>query len=480
MSIVVCLVSARGARQTAGLTGNKATIGTGRGRGNMAHSLMSPQHPASFSALSETDVKAKLPNVKTGEKRQHPFTSEEIQDMIVSAENKRRKTDSDKYALGSQGQSGSYMKSLDSSKSNVQKVDNLPQNKQILVADDDSNDIYDEQDHHIERLGNDGSSVGIKEPHFTHDNLEYQKFLKQYNDEVGIKYADDESDYDEEFNDDELEEYELAVNKLEKGLRPDSHHLTDRTVTSQGQIHHSQTSQSHFTPSQFQRQFQNFNKNNQNPQSVTKPGLVTPSSNIEKKDVSDKVYKDSKVDSSLQSIINKATQKLEQSDPKKQIVSASDGSQEFTEIKEELDPDDLDYKQCADSSTSGVKQQADSSNQRLETSPRQSEVQLPDTTQHNRGPHTLPSGQATSPRLVLPTCIQGTKIFQYCTCPAGRVTYNFHSSSKHMHLRFKMVCNKEHKGLICNMTSSSNSSQSTCPVERVLWEVLLVFSRFHL
>ena len=21
---------------------------------------------------------------------------------------------------------------------------------------------------------------------------------------------------------------------------------------------------------------------------------------------------------------------------------------------------------------------------------------------------------------------QGTKLFQYCTCPAGRVTYNFH------------------------------------------------------
>ena len=50
---------------------------------------------------------------------------------------------------------------------------------------------------------------------------------------------------------------------------------------------------------------------------------------------------------------------------------------------------------------------------------------------------------------------QGTKIFQYCTCPAGRVTYNFHSSCKHMHLSFKSVRNKEHKGVICNMTSSS-------------------------
>ena len=26
----------------------------------------------------------------------------------------------------------------------------------------------------------------------------------------------------------------------------------------------------------------------------------------------------------------------------------------------------------------------------------------------------------------------GTKIFQYCTCPAGRVTYNSHSSCKHI------------------------------------------------
>ena len=39
---------------------------------------------------------------------------------------------------------------------------------------------------------------------------------------------------------------------------------------------------------------------------------------------------------------------------------------------------------------------------------------------------------------------QWTKIFQYCTCPAGRVTYNFHSSCKHTHLSFKSVCNKEH------------------------------------
>ena len=34
----------------------------------------------------------------------------------------------------------------------------------------------------------------------------------------------------------------------------------------------------------------------------------------------------------------------------------------------------------------------------------------------------------------------GDWIFQYCTCPAGRVTFNFHSSCKHMHLSFKSVC----------------------------------------
>ena len=80
--------------------------------------------------------------------------------------------------------------------------------------------------------------------------------------------------------------------------------------------------------------------------------------------------------------------------------------------------------------------------------------------------------------------LQRTKIFQYCTCPAGRATYNFHSPCKHnvMHLPFKSVCNKEveHMGVICNyMTSLSYSSQSTRPTGRVLWEELLVLSRFH-
>ena len=75
---------------------------------------------------------------------------------------------------------------------------------------------------------------------------------------------------------------------------------------------------------------------------------------------------------------------------------------------------------------------------------------------------------------------QGTKIFQYCTCPAGRVTNNIHSSCKHMHLSFKSVCNKEHKGVICNMTSWSYFSQSTHPTGRGLWEELLVLSLISL
>ena len=70
-------------------------------------------------------------------------------------------------------------------------------------------------------------------------------------------------------------------------------------------------------------------------------------------------------------------------------------------------------------------------------------------------------------------------MFKYRTCPAGRVTYNFLSSCKHMHMSFKSVCNKEHEGVICNMTSSSNSFQSTRPTGRVVWEKLLVLSRFH-
>ena len=49
-----------------------------------------------------------------------------------------------------------------------------------------------------------------------------------------------------------------------------------------------------------------------------------------------------------------------------------------------------------------------------------------------------------------------------------------------MHLSFKSVWIKEHKVVICIMTSSSNSSQSTHPTGRVLWEKLLVLSRISL
>ena len=85
----------------------------------------------------------------------------------------------------------------------------------------------------------------------------------------------------------------------------------------------------------------------------------------------------------------------------------------------------------------------------------------------------LPGGGRCIPKQVG----QRTKIFQYCTGPAGRVTYNFHSSCKHMHLSFTRVCNKEHKGFICNMTLS-NSSQSTRPTGRVLWKNYLSFLDF--
>ena len=53
-------------------------------------------------------------------------------------------------------------------------------------------------------------------------------------------------------------------------------------------------------------------------------------------------------------------------------------------------------------------------------------------------------------------------------------------SCKHMHLSFKSVCNKDHKGVICNMTSSSYSSKSTRPTGRVLWEELLILFQISL
>ena len=53
---------------------------------------------------------------------------------------------------------------------------------------------------------------------------------------------------------------------------------------------------------------------------------------------------------------------------------------------------------------------------------------------------------------VICSAAQGTELSQYCTCPARRVICNMHVSCKHMRLSFESVCNKEHKGVICNMT----------------------------
>ena len=78
---------------------------------------------------------------------------------------------------------------------------------------------------------------------------------------------------------------------------------------------------------------------------------------------------------------------------------------------------------------------------------------------------------------------QGTKLFQYCTCPAGRVTYKSHLSCKHIHRPLKeyaIFFFQKHKGVICNMTSLSISSHSTRPTGPELWVELLVLSRFLL
>ena len=49
-----------------------------------------------------------------------------------------------------------------------------------------------------------------------------------------------------------------------------------------------------------------------------------------------------------------------------------------------------------------------------------------------------------------------------------------------MHLSFKSVCNKGHKGVICNTTSSSCSSQSTRPIGQLLGKNYLSFLDFTL
>ena len=50
------------------------------------------------------------------------------------------------------------------------------------------------------------------------------------------------------------------------------------------------------------------------------------------------------------------------------------------------------------------------------------------------------------------------------------MTYNFHSSCKHLHLSFKRECNKEHEGGICNMT---------CKVPYIPAKMIFTPSQFH-
>ena len=52
---------------------------------------------------------------------------------------------------------------------------------------------------------------------------------------------------------------------------------------------------------------------------------------------------------------------------------------------------------------------------------------------------------------------QGTKIFQYCTCPEG--SYDSHSSCKHIHRLLKEYAIKNIREYY--VRTSSNSSQST-------------------
>lgn len=401
-----------------------------QGQGDISHRLAMSQHSAGqkdYGALSDTEMATKYTNVKaqsivkSGQKRQQQFTAEEIQNMIVSAETKRRKVDLEKQTLSPQGQKMTSNQP-DKNKSTVQKVDNLPQNKhQVLVSDDDSNDYYGKQAHHDPRFSHNDSKIGGKGAPFSQENSEFHKFLEQYNAEVSKKFAGEDSEYEDEYDEeDELEDYELMGNKLEKGEIPQSEQFDSRAVSAQGQML-PQTSQSHFTPSQFQRQFQNFQKNNQNTvyqnlpaaKNQAKSGTNEFDPHIEiKEEVETEGYgdnvlapvtakadkdpkaKDKEPQISLQTIISKATKKVTEPGQSKQ-PSSSNEAQGIPEIKEEADPHDLDYKQSADSSTSGLKQQADSSNQRVDTSPRDSEVQLPDTTQQSKGPQTSSTGQAS-------------------------------------------------------------------------------------
>ena len=68
----------------------------------------------------------------------------------------------------------------------------------------------------------------------------------------------------------------------------------------------------------------------------------------------------------------------------------------------------------------------------------------------------------TSYPYVIPSRGQNISILHlsYRTCEI-----QFSLILKHMHLSFKSICNKEHKGVICNMTSWSNSWRISPPLQ---------------
>ena len=371
------------------------TVGQVQGHGDVGQRLAMPEH----MAVTDTQTVKQFQNIKakTGEKRQQSFTAEEIQDMIVSAESKRRKLDSEKHTQSPMSQ---VYNRLDKGKGTSQNTNKLPQNKQtVLLSEAESSDFYDSQEHD-QSSSQEVSALNIKTPRFTQENLEFQKFLQQYNEEVNKKYGVEDSEYDEEEYEDDMEGYEMMGNKLEKGEIPHSSHYDNRAPVGSD---HSLTSASQASagagPSQFQRQFQNFQKNNQafqKPQTVKGQAVKEEADNIHTTSaITDKDSKSgqSKPQISLQSIINNATKKLPDQSQKPQ----SESNEAVPNLKE-----DGKYKQSADSSTSGLKQQADSSNQHIDKSPNQPD--LPDSTQQTRGP------RGASPRLVFYTCISSAHI----------------------------------------------------------------------
>ena len=76
--------------------------------------------------------------------------------------------------------------------------------------------------------------------------------------------------------------------------------------------------------------------------------------------------------------------------------------------------------------------------------------------------------------------IQGTKNISILHLSCRTSDLQFSLILKTHSLSFKRICNKEHQEVICNMTSSSNSSRSTRPTGRELWGDLFVLSRISL